>query len=120
MINVAELLRDPDFAQSFQVIRFSGAFANEGEYTQTPSAPIGMVGVIQPAKQTDIVQFLQEGERLGNLIVVYSPQEIRTSDAKTQESDIIVWHGTQYRVVQAKPWLDHGYWEVFAEGIQNA
>ena len=120
MINVAELLTDPDFSQTFQLIRFDGVFANEGEYTQTQSPPINIVGVIQPAKQTDVVQFMPEGERLGNLIVVYCSQEIKASDAKSQESDIVVWRGNQYRVVQAKPWLDHGYWQVFAEGIQNA
>jgi hypothetical protein len=120
MINVAELLCDPDFAQSFQVIRLGGAFANEGEYTQAQSPPINMVGVIQPAKQQDVVQFMPEGERLGNLIVVYCQQEIKSSDAKTQESDIILWHSNRYRVVQSRQWLDHGYWQVWAEGIQNA
>lgn len=120
MINVADLLRDPDFAQTFQVVRFGGSFANEGEYTQAPAAPVSMVGVIQPAKQQDVVQFMPEGERLGNLIVVYCSQELKASDAKSQESDIIIWHGSRYRVAQARQWLDHGYWQVFAEGIQNA
>lgn len=120
MISVSELLSDPDFCEAFQVIRSSGSFLNEGEYTQLPNQTIDMKGAIQPAKQQDIVQFTQEGERLGNLIVVYCNQEIRQSDAKSQESDIVVWHGGQYRVVQARQWRDFGYWQVFAEGIQNA
>jgi hypothetical protein len=120
MINVADLLRDPDFAQTFQVIRSTGYFGNEGEYIQTQAAPVNMVGVIQPAKQQDMVRFLPEGERLGNQIVIYCDQEIKSSDATSKESDIIIWRGGKYRVGQAKRWLDHGYWQVWAEGIQNA
>lgn len=120
ILNVSEVMTDPDFAQQFQVIRFGGGFANEGEYTQTPSAPITMTGVIQPAKDDDIVLFQAEGERLGNLIVVYCAQEIRESDAKSQESDIIIWHSNQYRVLKARQWRDFGYWKAIADGIQNA
>jgi hypothetical protein len=120
MINVADLLSNPDFAQTFQIIRSSGSFSNEGEYSMSLLTTLSMLGVIQPAKQQDVVQFMPEGERLGNLIVVYCAQELKASDAKSQESDIIIWHSNRYRVAQAKPWLDHGYWQVFAEGIQNA
>lgn len=120
MINVAELLSDPDFAQAFQVIRVGGSFANEGEYSQSPETTIDIFGVIQPARQQDVVQFMPEGERLGNMIVIYCKTEIRVADAKSQESDLVVWHGNRYRVAQARQWLDHGYWQVWAEGIQHA
>ncbi len=118
MIDVSELLTDPDLAQTFQVIRFTGTW-NQGEYTQAPSAPITMTGVIQPASSQDAVRFAPEGERLSNLIVVYCTTEIQYSDAKQQESDIIVWHGNRYRVAQVRQWTDHGYWQVWAEGIQS-
>jgi hypothetical protein len=119
MIDISELVSDPDFAQQFQVIRYTGGFASEGEYTQTPAAPITMTGVIQPAKEIDTVQFLREGERLGNMIVIYCATQIFESSGTGQNSDVIVWHGTQYRVHKAKHWQDHGYWQAWAEGQAN-
>lgn len=119
MINVAGLLRDPDFAQPFTVIRSVGSFANEGEYVRVQSPGVTFFGVIQPAKQQDVARFMPEGARLNNLIVVYCQQEIQRADAIAQESDIIVWRNQQYRVVESRLWRDHGYWQVFAEGLPN-
>jgi hypothetical protein len=119
MIDISELVTDPDFAQDFDVIRYTGAFASEGVYTQTPGAPLRLTGSIQPASAKDTVQFQREGERLGNMITVFCDQELQASDAKGQNSDVIVWRGSQYRVVQCRPWVDFGYWQVMAEGLQN-
>lgn len=120
MINVSRVLSSPSFAQTFGLIRPTGAFANEGQYTQTSPEPVSMVGVIQPASQQDMVQFGSEGERQGSMIVVYCAQEIRVSDGVGVESDIIVWHGTQYRACKPFPWHANGYWKVLAEAIGNA
>lgn len=119
MISVAELIRDPDLAQSFQVERVGGAFANEGEWT--PSAPtiLNMVGVIQPATRDDIVSFLPEGIRHSETIIVYCDTKIQMDDANAQRSDVIIWRGHPYRVVVSRPWVDYGYWKVGAEGFQR-
>lgn len=117
MIDVAELMRDPDLAQAFQVERASdGGFANEGEWSQTV-ATINLTGIIHPAKREDQLAILPEGTRLGNLIVAYCDQELRIDDADAKRSDVIVWHGNPYRVIAAKPWADHGFWQVWAEGF---
>ncbi len=116
MINVAELMRDPDLAQAFQVERSGGAFV-EGEWI--PAAPVvtNKVGIVQPAKREDTLAMLPEGVRLGNMIAVYCDEELRIDNADTQRSDVIVWHGSPYRVIAAKPWRDHGFWQVWAEGF---
>lgn len=116
MIDVAELMRDPDFAQPFQIERAAGAFANEGEWSQTTTT-IDMVGIVQPAKREDTLALLPEGARLGNMIVVFCDQELRIEDADTKRSDVIVWRGSPYRVIASKPWVDHGFWQVWAEGF---
>ncbi len=116
MINVAELMRDPDLAQSFQVERAGGAF-DEGEWVPEVPDILNFVGIIQPAKREDTLAILPEGARLGNMIVVFCDQELRNDNADDQRSDIIVWHGRPYRVMAAKHWADHGYWQVWAEGF---
>lgn len=116
MIDVAELMQDPDLAQAFQVERSDGAFV-EGEWV--PAAPVvsNKTGIVQPAKREDTLAMLPEGVRLGNMIVVYCDEELRIDNADTQRSDVIVWHGNPYRVIAAKPWRDHGFWQVWAEGF---
>ena len=51
------------------------------------------------------------------MIVVFCDQELRIDNAEDQRSDVIVWHGHPYRVMAAKHWADHGYWQVWAEGF---
>lgn len=116
MINVAELMQDPDLAQPFQVERSAGAFANEGEWVAAAPTVIPLVGIVQPANR-DSLAFLPEGTRLGNTIMVMCDQELRIDDADATRSDVIVWHGNPYRVINAKPWKDHGFWQVWAEGF---
>lgn len=116
MINVAELMRDPDLAQAFQVERAAGSFANEGEWSQTVTT-IPMVGIIQPAKSEDVLEFMPEGTRLANVIAVYCDQELRIDNAETLRSDVILWHGNPYRATAAKHWADHGFWQIWAEGF---
>lgn len=116
MINVAEIMRDPDLAQPFQVERAGGAF-DEGEWVPTAPTVLNLVGIVQPAKREDMLAILPEGARLGNMIVVFCDQELRIDNAEDQRSDVVVWHGHPYRVMAAKHWADHGYWQVWAEGF---
>lgn len=118
MINVAELMRDPDFAQAFQVERAGGAFV-EGEWIAAAPAVLNMVGIIQPAKREDVLAILPEGGRLGSFIVVFTDQELQIEDSETKRSDVIIWRGKTYRVIGQKPWVDHGFWQAFAEGFSR-
>lgn len=116
MINVAELMRDPDLAQPFQIERSVGSF-NEGEWMPTAPTVLNMVGIVQPATREDQLAILPEGSRLVEMIVVFCDQELRIDNAQDQRSDVVVWHGNLYRVVASKHWSDHGYWQVWAEGF---
>lgn len=115
MIDVSELMSDPDFAQPFQVVRSTGSFANEGEYTRTPTT-LNMTGVIQPATTEDVTNFLPEGERQKSAIRIWCAQEIRMADGNGAEADEIVWQGKRHRVAHAKPWNTQGYWFAIAVG----
>lgn len=118
MIDVAELMRDPDFAQPFQVERAGGAF-DEGEWVAAAPQILDMVGILQPATREDTLAILPEGSRLGNMIVAYCDEELRVDDADAHRSDVIVWRGKPHRVIASRPWIDHGFWKVWAEGFQR-
>jgi hypothetical protein len=116
VINVAELMQDPDFAQAFQIERAGGALV-EGAWVSAAPAVIEAVGIVQPARREDQLAIMPEGSRLGNMITVFCDQELRIDNAQANRSDVIVWHGNPYRVVASKHWSDHGFWQVWAEGF---
>ncbi len=120
MIDVSELLSDPDFAQPFTIQRTTGGFANEGEYSTADPTDIPAFGVIQPASSADMVRFLPEGERQKNTISIWSPVLIQMADGQGQESDVIIWQGQYYRVAFSKPWQTQGYWFAMAVGFAHA
>lgn len=115
MIDLSELMSDPDFTQAFILRRRTGGFANEGEFTQAAPVEMPLVGAIQPASPADIVRFQAEGERRQAIIRVWSATQMNTSDGQGQQPDEIVWRGSVYRVIECVPWADNGFWKVFAE-----
>lgn len=116
MLNVSELMSDPDMAQAFQVERNGGAF-DEGEWMPAAPTVLDMVGIIQPAKREDVLEILPEGARAKNIIVVFCDQELLIDDGDTRRSDVILWRGNPYRVIASKDWSDHGFWQAWAEGF---
>jgi hypothetical protein len=115
LIDVSELMDDPDFARSFTLRRPAGAFSVDGVFASSYSDR-QLVGIVQPATPREI-QMLPEGSRLKDIISVWSASEMRGADGKAAESDILVVDGKSYRVVRAEPWAHAGYFRVFAEGF---
>ena len=116
MINVAELMNDPDFASTFLVRRPRGDRDDAGVFSVLDYTDIPVVGIVQPA-DPDAVQMLSEGERLRNMIEVWSATELRASDAVEALSDVLVVNGQSYRVIKTEDWSANGYSHVFAEGF---
>lgn len=119
MVNMADLMVDPDLgARPLTLRRPTGQFANEGEFEMNYQ-DTAIVGLIQPATPREI-EMLHEGTRVGNVIHVWSATEIRCSDGKAAESDVLVITGDMagsYRVIKANPWTQAGFSDVFAEGF---
>lgn len=113
MIDVSELVADPDFAQTFSIERFTGSFANEGEYTEAAPTVLSRTGAIQPGSSPDMLEFLPEGERGKATIRFWSWAEIRMGDGLAR-SDNILWRGRWYRVAYCKPWQLNGYYHGIA------
>lgn len=114
MINVGELMTDPDFVRGFTVRRPNGVFSVDGVFTSS-YRELYLHGIVQPASPRQIA-VLPEGTRVDDVISVWCSEELLSADGKKQESDIIVVDGYYYRVVKAEPWGDAGYFRVFAEG----
>lgn len=111
MINVAETILDPDFAQPYTVYRKTGSWV-EGEYVQTEQA-LAFHGVVVAANTKDLLQ-VPEGDRVKGIMAFYSIEPLLvTNDSGT--SDQVVWRGERYRLFQLWPYVDYGYYKALGE-----
>ena len=113
MINISEIVNDPDFAQSFSLVRSSGTWTL-GRFVST-STTLSRYGVILPMTTKEITQ-LATGDALQGYIKVYCVDNIYTTRLDTAGdagglSDEVVWQGDNYKVLAVQQFSDFGYWQ---------
>jgi hypothetical protein len=117
MIDISEMMSDPDFAQDFIVYRQIGANI-AGRYVVN-EITLDLYGVIIPATTRDLEQ-IPEGDRVTGMMVFYVPIDtplyITQNDTlsgqatnTTMTSDQCVWRGDRYRIYQTNAYDDFGY-----------
>jgi hypothetical protein len=112
VIDVSEIVGDPDFVQPITLRRPTATMSGGVERTTHDDSTIQ--AVVQPADVHEI-SLLPEGARLGNIIAVYSTTEIRVSP---QAQDIVIVDEMFYRAIKSEPWGSSGYFVAFCEGYQ--
>lgn len=119
MINLAEVVTDPDFAQSFTLNRSSGSFGLGG--WQDRQTLVTMYGVIQPATARDLEQ-LPEGDRVKGTMLFHSIYPMYTThmnDGQAGISDVIQWGGDNWRIAYVWPWQDFGFYKAAAVRLEG-
>lgn len=111
MINVSEIVNDPDFAQSFNVLRSTVTFVSGGISNAITTVP--MWGVILIAEPKDLAT-LPEGDRISGSMAFYTQLPMYMTNVEGTGdghlSDIAVWHGQQFRIAKDSIWSDFGYY----------
>ncbi len=111
MINVAEIIYDPDFCQPYTLHRKASVWV--GGRPMISERALQRTGVITTATTKDLLQ-VPEGDRVKGIIAVYSTEELRVSN-ESGTSDEVTWHGERYRLFQLWPYKDYGYYKALAE-----
>lgn len=111
MINVSDIIQDPDFAQSFTIYRTNGAW-KDGIFVTEKPYPINAYGVILPV-QPQTLALLPEGERILGSISIRSLTKMYKTNPDGI-SDEIEWHGERYKITETTPWQDFGFFEAYA------
>lgn len=109
MIDVSELMDDPDFSAPYTVIRRTGAW-DAGRY-QVQEKMLAYYGPVQPPSSREL-ELLPEGERAGGVMCFWSKLPIYLSagpEGESAVSDEILWQGRRYKVIQLNDW-SHGGW----------
>ena len=114
MINIAELISDQDFAQSYTVTRYTGTYVG-GRFVSTPQT-LSFLGPVIAANVQDI-NMVPEGDRVNGLMVFYTTSDnpfllSRNSEGQLGTSDEPNWRGEAYRVLQCYDYVDFGYQKV--------
>jgi hypothetical protein len=121
LVDVSELMSDPEFMRAVVLRRATIHFANEGEAISSYE-DTDFTASVQPAKAEDVA-LLPEGERgSGRIVSIYTSTALKPdmSDGKTTIADLIVVGGTRpgtFRVVGVEPWGDNGYFKALAVEI---
>ena len=118
MLNVSELLSDPDSAQAFTIQRSTGSFQLGGWQNATTSVPA--VGVITPASEWDLRQ-VAEGDRVTGAMTFHTATPLYQTHggANAGLSDILVWRGDEYRIAQLLPFGDYGLYKAVAVRVSG-
>jgi len=113
MINLAEVTRLTELAQSFSIHRSTGRF-ERGGWAETSSSDISAVGVINPASPRQIQQ-VPEGDRANEMVVFVSvtPMYV-TRKSGSGISDVLTYKGENYRVASVNQAGAYGFWTAIA------
>ena len=121
MINVTDVLHDPDIAQTFYVHRKSGEWV-AGRFVQTNSdeARLKFHGVVTVASDKDLQQ-VPEGDRVKGAMCFITDKEIYVTreDNTSGTSDEVEWRGCRYKINAVAPWFDYGYNKAIGSRIKG-
>ena len=122
-LDVTDILSDPDFATTFDVIRTSEVIDANGRADHIPVVTNAVVGVVLPSGGNLIRQ--PDGSRHTGAIEIYTTfmlsdgsgsVDFAPADGATVAADIVVWNGGQYTVVNSQDYSQFGAGYIQATG----
>jgi len=120
VINVSEVITDPDFAQTFTVYRSTGSFV-DGVWTENTPRAIKMLGVVTVSSQKEL-DMVAEGDRIRGAMTFHSVCPLYPTRVGTAQgtSDKIMWRGEYYKIQSVYPEVDWGYYKAIGTRIKGA
>jgi hypothetical protein len=106
MLDVADVLIDPDLAQAVLVTRATEDVDERGR-TQQLKHDFTVQGVVHPATEKQLL-LLPEASRGDETIAVYTVTKLTAGD-DAHSSDTVTWQGETYKVVKVMDYSDYGY-----------
>jgi hypothetical protein len=96
LIDTSELLSDPDFVDTVQLIRRTSTINNKGRNEVVDAAPVSVLMSVQGPQAEDFRRFPDLAELHGVRAVWFNG--IFNMEEDGTYSDIIVWNGYRYQV----------------------
>lgn len=109
MIDVSELLCDPDLCTAFTIVRHGGGRWEKRRWTGETPERIEAVGIVTATAGKDLER-LPEGDRAHGLKTFYTAQELRLTGQEAT-SDLCEYRGRCYRLLQVFDYSQNGYYK---------
>ena len=119
MINVAELITDPDFSQVITVTRRTAEIVNH-RYIDTPSTfkcP-AVITINNPKSITNDIQFNRDEESIN----VFTNKELYTTGEYSSTkniSDVVEFEGHKYKITTVKNYGKNGFYHSICERMES-
>ena len=113
-----DVVTNADIAENFTIMRNPGAPGAGGWQGSAPQAiaAYGTVGLASPRA----IDALPEADRVGEIRAFHSTTRMYvTSNYDGITSDVLVWRGQQYRVLQAPEQPQRGYYAAIAARMEG-
>lgn len=106
MINVSEVITDPDFNQQFEVIRRNGQWVDGRYETTETSMEVDGVIVTSDNRTLDVTP---EGNLHTGTIGIWTLYTLYVTQEGEGLSDVVVWMGDRYIIQDSRPHIQYGY-----------
>lgn len=109
-LDVADVSLDPDFADTFSVLRRVETISNKGRAVITPTTLPNIVGTVCWASPNDLRR-LPEEQHADKGISIVTPFRLRTASrdgANNWQPDLVFWHGSYFIVVDVQDMTQFG------------
>lgn len=121
MINVSELIHDPDFCQSFVIKRTTAQWVN-GRFVQDTPESIPVIGIIHAATEKDLEQIPESDRQKGMFSFFVKPPDTLHITALNSSfsgiSDTIEYRGETYRILKVWDDTDFGFVKGIGEQLE--
>lgn len=105
LLNISEILDDPDFIQTVEFGRIFSSTNDYGEPVELEIKNTHSNTNVQPASGATL-QRLPEGERTRDVLQVFTK-----SSFPIKNSDYMYFKGLKYRCITTEDWSEHGYYD---------
>lgn len=113
MIDLSDIVNDSDLGSEFIIERSTGDWASGG-WTVKNVTNLVAFGPVRTTAGKEIEQ-LPEADRIGELRTFRACQPMYVTAAQgMQTSDVLIWGGDRWRVINAKNYASTGYYFAIA------
>lgn len=105
LLDVSDIVLDPDFADTLQCIRSTQVIGTNGRASNTP-VTTSFTGVVTQ-NEGDLLDRIETGQKIKGSITVHSKYPL-IEGAPNVTADIVVWKGRQYTVTRLDDYSHFG------------
>lgn len=106
LLDVSEVLIDPDFMDLITGTRYAQTVASTGMAANTTTA-LTFYGVVT-SDSGDILERIATGERVKGNIVIHTVFRLRDGSGANQTADTVIWDGSTYTVSKVNNYSHFG------------